>query len=1013
MKQKPLPYHITQLAGVCRRYPLEPKILFTPSLQIGYEIANALTASGTSWVNLRYTTLPVFAQQQVEARLLSEGWSRLVRDADLFFLEKALMKGTLQEGYFAGQPVNHGLLKAFQNTLHALRLAGVKSDALRKSRSEKTKALADVFTLYEVFLTESRQFDDAQLFAFALERNGQSPVEPDAVFLILDETMLSGLAADFFSKVTGDRPLFRIGRPPQTYGISLPAQSAGRRLAKTEIPEADAGRVAPGGLIFTRAENADWSSVDTIESLGAENEIRAVLRRIVHREQPLDQVEIAYAAPDPYLSLLFSFTRRYDLKATFAQGIPVHLTRPGQALIRFLEWIRADFDRVGMLRMCQSGLVDFQKTLGNGSRFGPSQAAALLKGAQIRTGIDRYRDWFARIAESREKRGYEQPINEVRNMIGVLEGLFALLPAGSGATVQEWAETGVAFLSRFAPGRSDLDHAAIESLGNRLKEIGNSVDLVAERVVVLDRLIGILGEHKVTAAQPEPGALHIAPLERASYSGRRHIYIVGLDESSFPGGTSEDPILLDYERSELSGEIAVLRQRPTERIWQLVRALGMAAGQVTMTSNRRIIREDREVYPSAVFSLARRFSLEAQGLAAGAAPPPESFVPRCDETLDDTELWMCMRHDPDRLISFLFEKHPGQRAGAEAEAARAADQVSVYDGWLGKTTPEQDLRAMTISASRIQMLAGCPYQYFLRYVLGIRPPEETIDDSSRWLDPLQFGAVTHDLFYRFMKTVKKNGRPVSVDDEALLMSILQELIRDKRTELPPPGETAFRADCRRLEQMARIFFATETEQAADAVPWAFELAFGNPPKGESDEWDEPNPVMLEFASDVSIRIQGKIDRINRCKDGSFEIWDYKTGSMYDYEDSDLLKKGRHIQWALYAFALEDLLEKRGVKGKVSRAGYLFPTDREYGRSRTAGVPARQEIAGILEPLLDLARDGWFVHTPSPKNCAFCDFQRICGNAETSAVRIKRKLGDLSRFDDEESALEKWSKWQLG
>ena len=49
------------------------------------------------------------------------------------------------------------------------------------------------------------------------------------------------------------------------------------------------------------------------------------------------------------------------------------------------------------------------------------------------------------------------------------------------------------------------------------------------------------------------------------------------------------------------------------------------------------------------------------------------------------------------------------------------------------------------------------------------------------------------------------------------------------------------------------------------------------------------PVRL--SERVRFLLQGRIDRIDRVQ-GDYEIWDYKTGSMSQYDEQDLLKKAQ-------------------------------------------------------------------------------------------------------------------------
>ena len=61
------------LAEIIKGNPLIEKILFVPSYSIGHQIGECLSRSGTSWINLRVTTVSGYAQERVGLDLSSKG----------------------------------------------------------------------------------------------------------------------------------------------------------------------------------------------------------------------------------------------------------------------------------------------------------------------------------------------------------------------------------------------------------------------------------------------------------------------------------------------------------------------------------------------------------------------------------------------------------------------------------------------------------------------------------------------------------------------------------------------------------------------------------------------------------------------------------------------------------------------------------------------------------------------------------------------------------------------------
>jgi hypothetical protein len=119
---------------------------------------------------------------------------------------------------------------------------------------------------------------------------------------------------------------------------------------------------------------------------GTEAEVEEVLRRIQVQGLPLDQVEVACAAPD-YAALLWEKAQRHGLPVTVAAGVPITFTRPARALLAFCEWAEGGYPAVVLRRMLQSG--DLRVAMEGGPTAG--QAARLLARSKATWGGETYK----------------------------------------------------------------------------------------------------------------------------------------------------------------------------------------------------------------------------------------------------------------------------------------------------------------------------------------------------------------------------------------------------------------------------------------------------------------------------------------------------------------------------------------------------------------------------------------------------------------------------------------------
>ena len=977
------PYHIEQLAGLCHAYPLRPKVLITPSLQTGANLAAALAFSGTSWLNIESTTDFDLALGTVAPRMRDEDIILLKPDRMLLGLEEMLQDILIhsEDSMLSRIAFTPGLIRSFQRSILAMRQAGLPPDALDEAELEPARktVLTKLYQRYVEWLVAEGLADDARVFELANETPVVANV--DTVYAILDETPLSALAYRHVKRVAGSK-LYRIGR--SDYGTVSPASYALVRFPDAPYPETRSQWTGAGAALFAQGLKPESDPPELLRALGTENEVRAVLRDALTRNLPLDQIELVYTAESTYLRLIYDAVERFELEADFAVGVPVTLTRPGQAIIGFLRWCGSGAEARELVSLCRSGAISLRSDEA-WKGISPATLATLLQHERVTRGVKSYKNMLARL-ESRQNTapkslpgGVIPDQKFVSSMRSLLEELLSRIPDTGHVTMAEVSAGCVLFLERFAEIRSPRDAAALESLVDRLTEIADAVPTEAAASKQIQNLADLLRIHKVGASTARPGSLYVTPLERSAYVNRRHLYIVGMDEGVFPGGADEDPVLLDHEREHLSGELELQRLRPREQTWHLIRALGMAGGHVTLLANSRHLADGREVYPSPLF-------LQAADVLTNGHPeliPTVTGIPEDSVPLDNAEAMLPSRtrRDYQNSVGDLF---PDMAHGQAAETARGSQMLTRFDGLVENANLNLDAwnGSTVLSPSQLETLSSCPYRYFMRYVLRIEPPAIFDEDTSQWLSPPEFGALLHDLFCEFMQKITDLGeRPDTTAHTELIQSQLENQISAHRDRIPVLQDAAFKSDVRRLRAAANLFLAAETTRT-DVEPVGFEVSFGF---GERGDLRKPDPVILSLSPDITLALRGRIDRVDRTASG-FEIWDYKTGSSRSYSDDDLLNKGLHLQWALYAFALEKILGERDAECRIEKSGYFFISENEHGRRIGSAPPSHGAVAHLLEPLVTLVSKGGFFRATHGDPCRFCDYAPVCGDE----MRIKPK-----------------------
>ncbi len=592
----------------------------------------------------------------------------------------------------------------------------------------------------------------------------------------------------------------------------------------------------------------------------------------------------------------------------------------------------------------------------------------------------------------------------------MLEPLVRLapLPHDSAITILTKARQ---FLLQCARAENKLDRLARSRLVDDIEGMLGTLELTSDSDINAWQWLEALPiESRIFASGPQPGCLHLAPLDQGGQSGRRNLFIVGLDDGSFPKRPSIDPILLDAERTRLSAslstalETAQYQQQSMHRV--LFRLLDDTPATVTFSYASRNLAEDRANYPSS--SMLEVYRITSGKADANMEDLLSHLGPAVSFASDNTRHQL-RRGDSD-LVGLLLEAdelkrsqlletsfpHLGQRR--VAMEMQAAPKLSAFDGWVKEAGVDLNPTASDrrVSPSRLEALGGCPRRYFFKYGLGVSPPDEWNVDQEKWLDAIQFGNFVHELFEDFLRGLTKAGKiPNYVRDIESLREVLGTKIERLKLDVPVPNDDAFRRQCAVLDEVCEIFLLKEQEycESTGAVPWVLEASIGLDDELRS-ELDCAQPVELTLSDGRVLRLAGRIDRVDKFMEHGSEryaIWDYKSGSDFGFSQENPLQNGRKLQPFLYIGMLRHRIASLGGKpDAVTGFGYFFPSPKAEGRKIqwTAGELKRGDE--ILMQICDLIQNGAFIATTDPQDCDRCDYISVCRDPQFVADTALRK-----------------------
>jgi RecB family exonuclease len=1006
---------VAQLGSLCRADATRAKWVIVPTHAMGLAIGDRLALSGTDWVNLRFTTPSKLAVAVAAPHLLAAGLDPAPEGLGPSLVMQLLLRLPVGAGsYFrpmADQPRMGG---ALWSALRELRLGDISSARLSSHAFEDPRKHAELQALlvaYEEFLAEKHQADSADVFrTAAAHARTDSPIATDD--LVLESAELGALpilVRAFLDALPGRHIAPAVARVP---GLDVP-----RRLAnRPRDPQPTDSRLSYLLAPANAPPPADGQRIGLFHAAGREAEVEAVLRRILGASPavPLDRIEVACASCDS-AHLIWEKLQRLELPVTVEAGIPITATRPARALLGFCEWADGGFAASHLRRLFLSGDIRIEYPDGAGG----GRAARSLVGAGATWGRETYERSLKALAardraaaaedgerDADEKAGLIRAAEQAEFLAGWVADLLDRIPradASNTTALRDVVNGFLAILDECVTATSQLDTAAATAIRDGLGELlaldafrcplPQAVAFV--RDAVLRRSVG--------SSHAKPGHLHVSTLASAGCSGRPFTFVVGLQEGGVFPSRVEDPVLLDSERVTLSDSLPTSLDRLTEGVHAAISRLAVlpvpadpAVGAVWLSYSCRDLRDARETAPSWLMLQAARLETGQPDLTyerlRDALGAPETLVaPVADLALTDSGWWLArLKAAGAGGRRAVLDAFPSLAAGRAASEARATSAFTEWDGFVpaARTLLDPRVSAKPVSATRLERFAECPFRYFVEHGLGI----EVVDQDpgqDEWLDPLQRGSVLHAIFATLGREARSAGRRLDPPlDTSRARQLADETLAALRQELPPPSDLVFEHERAELLRDVDLFVEFES-QRPPSVPVAFEVGFGVPEDGE-EPLAQADPVAIPLGKGEHFLLRGKIDRIDRLPDGTYEVIDYKTGRFDRAKWQGTFRGGGMLQHALYGIAATVLLRRLEPKPSVARGVYEFPSGRGGGERVEKQPPSPAALATVLSDLFDVMARGGFVSAHDNAACRSCDFTRACGMPLEAS---KSKLGN--------------------
>lgn len=894
-------------------------ILIVPTSHLARRIVHRLGKEGIPVIADTVTTLPGFARKVVLAHatsetLISATESRLILARLLAAGRCPLLSGS-------------GAVEELATLFEVLIMRKVEYPAaLGDLASQKSAEIARLLDAYLQFLDEHRLVDESTLYSRAMRVIAGEGVGFRTVYVYglfepmpLERDLLLAL------RQSADEFYYMLPYAPNPAVFS----DDGGWLGPDAVVSGDEKneRSLRIARLFSRCEPADYSeSIMVAERRDRLDEVRAIaqeIRSLIAGGVRPDEIAVAFpdlASMVPYVEEAFP---DFAIPYTASGGRPLSASPLVWALLSVLAVPIRGYRREDVVALTASPYLP---------NAGGCEIDFLSREARITAGAASWEERFAALIRTleNERARPDAPKHRLTAKIAAvtaaqekIRSLFADLAALEGEkTIREHLAAYRSLLERWqapvmpADGDPDLlDREARDLRG------------FTEALAALDRFALLLPGEKIplaeffsmlelllsgtrTGRERHGNAVQVVGVREVAHLSVPYLFIGDLVEGAMPRLTTRLPFTTDAE----------------------TRRLGTRTGE-------DILREERYHFIAALLSGRTRVYLSYPA-SDGATPLVRSgFIDAAKEAFSpapwgsgdfpDSRLAAARRAGahlargemPERMPPGLTVPEAVSRLNIENYHRKGAYD-SPYDGLLEgdpailAALAERFGDGAIFSPTALETYADCPFRFYLEQVLGLAP----FPDADPDLTAQERGSLIHRITYRFYSGWKGDGNGALT--EACYPDAVRRILDTGReeTERLALDSPLWVADKEVLlgspavgRGLLERFLEHEMAVAGSHfVPQAFEVSFGLPlVPGEVDAASIEDAIAIPLGNET-IRLRGRVDRVDVMPDGRFMITDYKTGtSHHGLKD---IQAGKALQLPLYLRAVEILTGMEGVAG---------------------------------------------------------------------------------------------------
>ena len=460
-----------------------------------------------------------------------------------------------------------------------------------------------------------------------------------------------------------------------------------------------------------------------------------------------------------------------------------------------------------------------------------------------------------------------------------------------------------------------------DTVVNAIDDLSNAVGDAAVTAENYPQLLRLLfREINIARIPSSADAVLVGSADMLRSSGVKTVYLFGVNEGEFPASVTDDSVFSDADKRVLAAHDLPLSPdldiRSSRELFSFLRAFTAASNDVSLISFRfdaamKPLRPSRALDEIAflVGDKAERIDLDAlpsDALLYGFEAASDRYA-----ILKDTPVGESLR---EALLSDETAKRKVLVAEGKVTDTDCRVTERVMNELYGKS--------FTLTQSKLETYAKCPFLYFCKYVLRLD------DASPAAFDFRNVGSFVHSALENLFKMLSDEGKTLRDISREELASYAERVTEEAVKALAADGDTAT-ARIRNLMKKIRRRILIIMEDLHDEFsesefePRFFEMQLS------AD--DGPSPVTYTLPDGTTLVLRGTVDRVDAYKkDGKLylRVVDYKTGTKsFSLDD---IERGINLQLLVYLFSLwknkrESFRNRLGITEdeEVLPAGMLY------------------------------------------------------------------------------------------